>query len=84
MTERQREMLQRFHGHLHDTWRRLALSVPGGWVEDASGLTCIATGSTSPSFNPALSSPALLDPQSALDAARDRYQSAGLRWLLKL
>jgi GNAT superfamily N-acetyltransferase len=84
MAERRCEMLQRFHGHLHDTWRRLALSVPDGWVEDVSGLTCIATGSSSPYFNLAVSSANLSDPQLALDAALDRYRSAGLGWLLKL
>jgi ribosomal protein S18 acetylase RimI-like enzyme len=79
-----RQLLRRFHGHLHDVWRRLARSIPGGWVEDASGLTCIATGSTSPSFNLALSGESLRDPQVALDAANDRFRDAGLRWLLKL
>ena len=78
------ELLRRFHGHLHDVWARLARSVPGGWVEEASGLTCIATGSDSPSFNLALSAEGLTDPQVALDAAHDRFGAAGLRWLLKL
>jgi ribosomal protein S18 acetylase RimI-like enzyme len=78
------ELLRRFHGHLHDVWRRLAWSVPGGWVEEASGLTCIATGSSSPSFNLALSDEGLRDPLVALDAAHDRFRGAGLRWLLKL
>ncbi len=78
------ELLQRFHGHLHDVWCRLALSVPGGWVEEASGLRCIATGSSSPSFNLALSGETLRDPRVALDAAHDRFGGVGLRWLLKL
>jgi GNAT superfamily N-acetyltransferase len=78
------EMLQRFHAHLRDVWRLLALSIPGGWVEDSSGLTCMATGSTSPSFNPAYSGANLVGPQAALDGALERYRSAGLRWLLKL
>jgi ribosomal protein S18 acetylase RimI-like enzyme len=78
------ELLQRFHGHLHDVWRRLARSIPGGWVEEAGGLTCIATGSTSPTFNLALSNEGLRDPRVALDAAHDRFGEAGLRWLLKL
>jgi GNAT superfamily N-acetyltransferase len=77
-------MLQRFHAHLRDTWRLLALSVAGGWVEESSGLTCMATGSTSPFFNPAYSGAHLVDPQSALDDALARYRSAELRWLLKL
>ena len=79
-----RELLRRFHGHLHDVWRRLALSIPEGWVEEASGLTCIASGSSSPSFNLALSSEGLRDPEVALDAADHRFGQAGLRWLLKL
>jgi ribosomal protein S18 acetylase RimI-like enzyme len=78
------QLLRRFHGHLHDVWRRLARSIPGGWVEDASGLTCIATGSTSPSFNLALSGEGLRDPRLALVAAHDRFREGGLRWLLKL
>jgi ribosomal protein S18 acetylase RimI-like enzyme len=79
-----RELLRRFHGHLHDVWCRLARSIPEGWVEQASGLTCIATGSTSPTFNLALSGEGLRDPRVALDAAHDRFREAGLRWLLKL
>ncbi len=78
------ELLRRFHGHLYDVWSRLARSVPGGWVEEASGLTCIATGSSSPSFNLALSGERLRDPRVALDAAHDRFGRTGLRWLLKL
>jgi len=77
-------MLQRFHGHLHDAWSRLARSVPGGWVEDSSGLSCMATGSTSPSFNPAISRTTVDDSHAALDGALDRYRTAQLRWLLKL
>jgi ribosomal protein S18 acetylase RimI-like enzyme len=79
-----RRAVRRFHWHLHDVWSRLARSVPGGWVEQASGLTCIATGSTSPSFNLALSGEGSRDPRGALDAASDRFREAGLRWLLKL
>jgi GNAT superfamily N-acetyltransferase len=79
-----RQLLRRFHGHLHDVWGRLARSVQGGWVADTSGLTCIATGSTSPSFNLALSGEGLRDPRVALDAAAGRFRGAGLRWLLKL
>ena len=79
-----RDLLRRFHGHLHDVWSRLARSIPGGWVEEESGLTCIATGSTSPTFNPALSGEGLRDPRVALDAAHARFRGAGLRWLLKL
>jgi ribosomal protein S18 acetylase RimI-like enzyme len=78
------QLLQRFHGHLHDVWRRLARSVPGGWVEQTGGLTCIATGSSSPMFNLALSGEGPRDPRLALDAAADRFREAGLRWLLKL
>ena len=84
MAAHRREMLERFHGHLHDTWCRLALSVPGGWVADARGLVCIATGSSSPSFNLAIASGDPVDPPAALDAASAHYRSAGLRWLLKL
>jgi ribosomal protein S18 acetylase RimI-like enzyme len=79
-----RELLRRFHGHLHDVWGRLARSVPGGWVVEASGLTCLATGSSSPSFNLALSGEGRIVPSVALDAADDRFREAGLRWLLKL
>jgi ribosomal protein S18 acetylase RimI-like enzyme len=78
------DLLQRFHEHLQDVWARLARSVPGGWVEEASGLTCIATGSSSPSFNLALSAEGLQDPRVALDAAHSRFREGGLRWLLKL
>jgi ribosomal protein S18 acetylase RimI-like enzyme len=78
------QLLRRFHGHLHDAWGRLARSVPGGWVEEASGLRCIATGSPSPSFNLALSGEGLRDPQVALDAAHERFDEPGLPWLLKL
>lgn len=78
------ELVRRFHAHLHDVWARLAQSIPGGWVEEGSGLTCIATGSRSPSFNLALSSDGRRDPRSALDAAHDRFGGAGLPWLLKL
>ena len=78
------ELLRRFHGHLHDVWGRLARSVPGGWVEEASGLRCIATGSSSPSFNLALSGEGVRDPQEALDTAQERFGGVGLRWLLKL
>ena len=84
MSGDRRELQQRFHGHLHDVWSRLARSIPGGWVEGCSGLNCIATGSSSPSFNLALSDETLHDPQAALDAAEDRFGGAGLRWLLKL
>lgn len=56
----------------------------GRGVEELSGLTCMATGSTSPFFNPADSSANLVDPQSALDGALDRHRSAELAWLLKL
>jgi ribosomal protein S18 acetylase RimI-like enzyme len=77
-------LLQRFHGHLHDAWRRLAGSIPGGWAEQASGLTCIATGSPSPSFNLALSGERPRDPRVALDEADVRFREAGLPWLLKL
>jgi ribosomal protein S18 acetylase RimI-like enzyme len=77
-------MLRRFHSHLHDAWSRLALSVPGGWVEDSSGLTCMATGSSSPSFNLAISGATSVDPQAALDGALERYRTANLAWLLKL
>ncbi len=79
-----RELRRRFHGHLHDVWARLARSIPGGWVEEAEGLRCIATGSSSPSFNLALSGARRRDPRVALDAAEDRFRGAGLRWLLKL
>jgi ribosomal protein S18 acetylase RimI-like enzyme len=84
MGDDRQQLLRRFHGHLHDAWGRLARSIPGGWVEDASGLRCIATGSTSPSFNLVLSVEGLRDPQVALDAAQDRFDQAGLPWLLKL
>jgi ribosomal protein S18 acetylase RimI-like enzyme len=77
-------MLERFHAHLHDVWRRLSLSIPSGWVTDVGGLTCIATGSTSPSFNLALSGGPSPDPGSALDEAAALYRAAQLRWLLKL
>jgi GNAT superfamily N-acetyltransferase len=79
-----RGMLQRFHGHLHDAWRLLSLSVPQGWVADSSGLTCMATGSTSAAFNLAISGAHLVDPHSALDGALERYRRAELPWLLKL
>lgn len=79
-----RALVRRFHGHLHDVWARLARSVPGGWVEQAEGLRCVATGSSSPAFNLALSGDGLHDPQAALDAAQARFADAGLRWLLKL
>jgi ribosomal protein S18 acetylase RimI-like enzyme len=84
MTDVRREVLERFHDHLHDAWRRLTLSIPGGWIEDRAGLTCMATRSTSPYFNLALSGSDLEDPRSALDGALDRYGQAGLPWLLKL
>jgi ribosomal protein S18 acetylase RimI-like enzyme len=84
MADDRRGMLQRFHGHLHDAWRRLSLSTRRGWVEDSCGLTCMATGSTSPSFNVAIPGPNPSDPPSALDGALDRYREAGLPWLLKL
>ena len=77
-------LMQRFHGHLEDAWRRLSLSVPGGWVENVEGLTCMATGSSSPSFNLAISGARMRDPRSALDGALDRYRGAALPWLLKL
>jgi hypothetical protein len=77
MTDGGWELLRRFHAHLRDVWSLLALSIRGGWVEDASGLTCVATGSTSPSFNPALSGRNLVDPRSALDGASERYRAAG-------
>lgn len=77
-------LARRFHGHLRDVWTRLARSVPGGWVHDAHGLRCIATGSPSPSFNLALSDPDRGDPGTALDAAHARFADAGLSWLLKL
>jgi ribosomal protein S18 acetylase RimI-like enzyme len=79
-----RELLRRFHAHLHDVWGRLARSVPGGWVVEASGLTCLVTGSSSPSFNLALSGEGRCVPSVALDAADERFREAGLRWLLKL
>jgi ribosomal protein S18 acetylase RimI-like enzyme len=79
-----RGMLQRFHTHLHDAWGGLARSTPTGWVDDADGLTCIATGSTSPSFNLAITGAGRGDPEAALDGALRRYRHAGLRWLLKL
>jgi ribosomal protein S18 acetylase RimI-like enzyme len=84
MGDDRQQLVRRFHGHLHDAWGRLARSVPGGWVEEASGLRCIATGSPSPSFNLALSGEGLRDPQVALDAVHDRFDGAGLPWLLKL
>jgi ribosomal protein S18 acetylase RimI-like enzyme len=84
MTDDRSGLLRRFHEHLDDAWRRLALSVPGGWVEDSGGLTCIATGSSSPSFNLAISGATSADPRAALDGALERYRGAGLAWLLKL
>ncbi len=84
MTGDRSDLLRRFLGHLDDVWSRLARSVPGGWVEEAGGLRCIATGSPSPSFNLALASEHRRDAQVALDAAHDRFAEAGLRWLLKL
>jgi ribosomal protein S18 acetylase RimI-like enzyme len=78
------DLMQRFHGHLEDAWRRLSLSVADGWVADVGGLTCMATGSTSPSFNLAITGARMRDPHAALDAAVDRYQQAALPWLLKL
>ena len=77
-------LVPRFHAHLHDVWSRLATSIPGGWVGEAGGLRCIATGSASPSFNLVLSGDGVRDPQLALDRARERFEEAGLRWLLKL
>lgn len=77
-------LVPRFHAHLHDVWSRLATSIPGGWVGEAGGLRCIATGSPSPSFNLALSGDGVRDPQLALDRAHQRFEEAGLRWLLKL
>jgi len=53
-------------------------------VEDHYGLRCTATGSESPSFNPAFPSQVVAAPATALDAVTDRYQRAGIRWLLKL
>jgi ribosomal protein S18 acetylase RimI-like enzyme len=79
-----RELSRRFHGHLHDAFGRLARSIPGGWVDAANGLSCIATGTPNPAFNLALSTEGPVDPSMALDAARDRFRAAGLRWLLKL
>jgi GNAT superfamily N-acetyltransferase len=55
-----------------------------GWVADSNGLTCMATGSTSPSFNVAMSGSTPSDPRSALDGALERYRRAELAWLLKL
>ena len=77
-------LLERFHEHVREVWTLLALSIPGGWVEDHHGVTCIATGSESPSFNPAFPSPAVDSPTAALDEITDRYRRANLRWLLKL
>ena len=79
-----RQLVPRFHAHLHDVWSRLAGSIPGGWVGDAGGLRCIATGSVSPSFNLALSGDDVHDARLALDQAHERFEEAGLRWLLKL
>ncbi len=84
MTDHRHRMLRRFHGHLHDAWRRLSLSTPTGWATDANGLTCMATGSSSPSFNLAISGGELADPGSALAGAAERYRRAALPWLLKL
>lgn len=78
------KLLRRFHGHLRDVWGRLAGSVRGGWVEEVGGLTCLATGSSSPSFNLALSNRERSQPTTTLDAADERFREAGLRWLLKL
>ncbi len=77
-------LAHRFHEHLRDVWTRLARSVPGGWVHDAHGLRCIATGSPSPSCNLALSDADRRDPRAALDAAHQRFGQARLSWLLKL
>ncbi|MCC5949243.1 MAG: GNAT family N-acetyltransferase [Nitriliruptoraceae bacterium] len=84
MERDRRRLALDFHRHLHDVWGRLAGSVPGGWVERAGGLRCIATGSSRPTFNLALTSRDLREPSAALDAAGDRFRSAGLDWLLKL
>ena len=77
-------LLERFHEHVREAWTLLALSIPGGWIEDHYGITCIATGSESPSFNPAFPSHSVASPPAALDAVTDRYRRASLRWLLKL
>lgn len=77
-------LLERFHEHVREVWTLLAHSVPGGSVEDHHGVTCIATGSDSPSFNPAFPSQAVASPSSALDAVADHYRRASLHWLLKL
>lgn len=82
--DQQTGLVRRFHRHLHDVWGRLARSVPGGWVAPTDGLACIATGSSSPSFNLALSNERPRDPRAALDAAYDRFRRTGLPWLLKL
>lgn len=84
MADESTPLVRRFHGHLDDAWTRLSRSIPGGWVQDAHGLRCIATGSRSPSFNLALSSTHLHDPKFALDVTHERFGEAGLRWLLKL
>lgn len=72
------------HGHLHGAWRRLTLSIPRGWIEDAVGLMCMAIGSTSPCFSLAVWGTNLVDPRSALVRAVDRYRRAELPRLLKL
>ncbi|MDP9067883.1 MAG: GNAT family N-acetyltransferase [Actinomycetota bacterium] len=77
-------LLERFHEHVREVWTLLALSIPDGWVEDHHGVTCIATGSESPSFNPAFPSHVVASPPEALDAVVNRYRRANLRWLLKL
>lgn len=45
---------------------------------------CLATGSTSASFNPAFTRCEVTEPRAALDAAQAAYGAAGLPWLLKL
>lgn len=77
-------ILRRFHGHLRDAWGLLALSTPQGWVEESQGLTCMATGSASPYFNPAITSSRSRHPKPALDGALERYRRVELPWLLKL
>lgn len=84
MANHPHELLERFHVHLHEVWRSLSLSTPSGWVKEVGGLTCMATGSSSPSFNLALGGTRVRDPRTALAGAVERYGAADLRWLLKL
>lgn len=77
-----RALMERVGANFIESYRLLARLSPQGGIEEADGLTTIATGVPSAYFNPAFVTRPLVEPKALADRLRRFYDEAGMPGLL--